>query len=147
MNVTKILVPIDFSEHSEVALGFASKLARDSDAEIHLVHVSEQPLPITEGFAGYAPASDLAAEREHLHGVKPEGSIQHRHELLIGDAAQVLVDYARDNAMDLIVMGTHGRTGFSRLLMGSVAEAVVRQAPCPVLTLRQPVNEPHEQEA
>ncbi len=146
MKVTHILVPMDFSSSSDVALKFASQLAKESSAELHLVHVSEQPLPITEGFAGYAPPVDLAAERDLLEKTKPatEG-VKYRHELLVGDAAQVLVEYATEHHVDLIVMGTHGRTGFSRLLMGSVAEAVVRRAPCPVLTLKQPV--PIEQEA
>lgn len=143
MNIKNILCPVDFSDSGTAAINFATSLAKEYAAELHLVHVYEQPFAyIDGGFAStpipsIAPA-DLEAEEARLVAVKPDKDIKFRHEFIIGSPADDLVNYAKENQIDLIVMGTHGRTGLNRLLMGSVAEAVVRRAACPVLTIKQP---------
>ena len=143
MDVKKILVPIDFSGLNDGALALASSLASDNGAKLLLVHVDE---PIAAyggaGDAYYIEPPDLTPVRRHLEMAIPtRPDVGYEHHLLSGDPAPELVQFAEQQKVDLIVMGTHGRTGFSRLLMGSVAEAVIRHANCPVLTLKQPVPE------
>ncbi len=141
MNVERILCPIDFSAGSEAALAYASTLAKESGAELHLVYVYEETIAYTEGLGSYVPPADLEPDKERLKNTRPTTDVPCRHEFIIGHPADALVDYATNNHIDLIVMGTHGRTGLSRLLMGSVAEAIVRRAPCPVLTMKRPARE------
>ena len=137
MNVKAILCPIDFSEHSRNALAYASTLARESGAELHLVHIYEPPIAYTDPHDGFIPPADLRPQMELLDEVQPtDDSVAFRHEFIVGHAPDALLDYADKHGVDLIVMGTHGRTGITRLLMGSVAEAIVRKAKCPVLTIR-----------
>ena len=78
-----------------------------------------------------------AQARLAYRAVAPTGEVRVRHEVLFGDGAKTIADYAAIRGCDLIVMGTHGRTGVAHLLMGSVAERLVRTAPCPVFTVRQ----------
>ncbi|MCA9197259.1 MAG: universal stress protein [Planctomycetales bacterium] len=143
MKIRTILCPVDFSKHSQSALAYATALAKDSDAELHLVYAYQEPYAYTDGgFAGYVPPADMEPDRERLEKLTPtDPSVRFCRKFLVGNPADALVDYAKDNDMDLIVMGTHGRSGIERLLMGSVAEAIVRTAPCPVLTIKQPVSE------
>ena len=143
MNIKKILVPIDFSTQSATALGFAESLAADRGATLLITHVREQPDIYAEtGFGGYPLPQDEAETRRALSDMRPINSeVSYCHQLLTGYPADELAEYARRESVDLIVMGTHGRTGLSRLLMGSVAEAVVRHSPCPVLTIKQPDTE------
>ena len=140
MNVKNILCPVDFSGHSEAALAHATSLAKEHDAELHIVHIYEEPYAYVDGgFSGYVPPADLEPEKERLSAVvPPDDSVRYRHAFVVGHPSDNLVQYATDESIDLVVMGTHGRTGLSRLLMGSVAEAVVRRSPCPVLTIKQP---------
>ena len=146
MNVKNILVPVDYSDNGNAAMAYAGALAKEYDAELHLAHVYEQPFAYVDG--GFAsaplpavPPADLEAEEQKLEEVDaPEGT-RFRRKFIVGTPADELVEYAKENDIDLVVMGTHGRTGLSRLLMGSVAEAVVRRAPCPVLTIKQPAKE------
>lgn len=141
MNVKKILCPVDFSESSEAALAYASSLAKESGAELHIVYVYEETIAYTEGLGSYVPPADLGPDKERLLAIQPTCEVPVQHKFIVGHPADTLVDYAADNEIGLIVMGTHGRTGLSRLLMGSVAEAVVRRATCPVLTIKQPAPE------
>jgi nucleotide-binding universal stress UspA family protein len=143
MNAKNILCPYDYSENSRVALSYASALARESSATVHLLHVTQPITPTDTGFGGYAPAPiDLEALQQELEKIKPIGEgLECKRDVRIGAAAASIVEYAKENEMDIIVMGTHGRTGLTRLLMGSVAEAVVRGAECPVITVKQPVKE------
>ncbi len=142
MNAKNILCPYDYSENSKVALSYASALARESSAAIHLLHVTQPITPADTGFGGYAPAPiDLEALKRELEHIKPIGEgLACQREVVIGAAAASIVEYAKEHEIDIIVMGTHGRTGLSRLLMGSVAEAVVRGAECPVITVKHPVE-------
>ena len=149
MKAEKILFPTDFSPTSESALRWATSLARDTGARLLIVHVEEPSTPYMGGeFA--IPESPGPAQRELAkllalvvpcdQGSDDEG-VPYEHRLLLGDPAPEVVKLAKDENVDLIVMGTHGRTGLSRLLMGSVAEHVVRRADCPVLTVKQPLGQ------
>jgi nucleotide-binding universal stress UspA family protein len=138
MNVKKIVFPTDFSSLSDAALAHATALARESQARLLIVHVQEPPLAYAGGEMYYGvPEPDTAEITRMLEAVVPTSSdVPYEHHLLTGDPAEGIVRLAAEQNADLIVMGTHGRTGLRRLLMGSVAEAVVRKAPCPVLTFK-----------
>jgi len=140
--IRKILVPTDFSEHSALALNYAIDLARRYDAALTLLHV----YPVVnyaaaEGFALYTPeqlAKLISQLTTQLRAIEDDarsaGAAQISSVMEQGDAYQEILEQA--NAFDLVVMGTHGRTGLKHALMGSVAEKLVRTSPCPVLTVR-----------
>ena len=143
---TRILVPFDFSAPSEAALALARGLARVFGASIHLLHVVEdQFVTGVLGTVTYVPhtagTQALLIERARA-GLAAELSDDDRRSLratsavIVGTAARTIVDYAADSGFDLIVMGTHGRSGVAHLVVGSVAEQVVRTAHCPVMTVR-----------
>ena len=144
LGIRRILVPTDFSDPSEAALVYARGVARRLGASIHLLHVLEDVMPIgtlgSEVFVADSPASRTARlndARDRLaHRVTDYDKSQHNatFEVVFGNGARTIADYAADNDYDLIVMGTHGRKGFGHLVMGSVAEAVVRMAKDPVMT-------------
>ena len=136
MNARKILFPTDFSTLSNAALAHATTLARENGATLLIVHVEEPPAAYGMGEMYYGiPDPSDAALREMLHAVVPtDPQVRYEHHLLLGSPADEIVAYAEKEGIDLIVMGTHGRTGLTRLVMGSVAESVVRRATCPVLT-------------
>ena len=138
MQMKTILFPTDFSHAGDAALDYAASLARDSDGTLIILHV-EEPLPayIGEGYYG-VPNPPNPEVRRMLEAITPPAGVRHEHRLLLGSPADEIVRFAKEESVDLIVMGTHGRAGFSRLLMGSVTEHVVRSAPCPVLTIKQP---------
>jgi nucleotide-binding universal stress UspA family protein len=136
--IRKILHPTDFSESARPAFELACALARDYSAALVVAHV----VPSTHVFApdGIAvafPPEEPYEVRARLARVRPaEGGIDVEHRLLEGDPAEMILKLALDADADVIVMGTHGATGLTRLLVGSVAESVLRKAPCPVLTVR-----------
>jgi nucleotide-binding universal stress UspA family protein len=138
--VRTILHPTDFSGPSRSALGLAWALARDYGARLIVVHVVAPPVVVSaEGVAPLNPDEFRAAAREELGRLAvPCADVPVERRLEEGDAAAEILRAARESNADLIVMGTHGRTGLSRLLMGSVAEQVVRRASCPVLTVKTP---------
>jgi nucleotide-binding universal stress UspA family protein len=138
--VSRVLHPTDFSEPSRHALELACSLARDYGARLTLLHIVAPTLVCDEGFVPPDSAA-FAAAWSSLEQVRPPdpGVIVERH-LVEGDPAAEIVRAA--GACDLLVMGTHGRTGLGRLLMGSVAEQVVRRAPCPVVTVKTPAPRP-----
>jgi nucleotide-binding universal stress UspA family protein len=140
MKADKILFPTDFSPASQEALRWATSLARDTGATLVIVHVEEPPMAYGGGEAYIAlEEGDREEIRRKLVQVLPtDSSIRYEHKLLSGDPATAVVDAADSERADFIVLGTHGRTGLTRLLMGSVAEAIVRHAKCPVLTIKQP---------
>jgi len=142
MNARKILFPTDFSSASQEALKWATSLARDSGASITIVHVEEPPMAYGGGelYVGDDEGHREELKKSLVQVVPTDPSIQFEHKLLIGDPATAIVQTAADEGADFIVIGTHGRTGLTRLLMGSVAEAVVRRAQCPVLTIKQPAS-------
>lgn len=144
MNLKKILVPVDFSTGDETVLKLATALARDSQARLVIAHVVEPPLAYGGGEMYYGvPEPSLHDLKEMLANVKPtDAGVSYEHRLVTGDPASAIVELAASDGADLIVIGTHGRTCVGRLLMGSVAEAVVRKAPCPVLSCKQNVATP-----
>lgn len=140
MKAKKILFPTDFSQSSDVGLRWATSLARDTGAALLIAHVEEPPMAYGGGemYLG-ADVVNSPEVAKMLEEVKPtDPNVSYEHRLLLGDPAREIVQLAEEEKVDLIVMGTHGRTGLGRLLMGSVAEAVVRRAKCPVFTLKQP---------
>ena len=144
MNISKILFPTDFSHTGDSALALATSLARDTGAKIIIVHVEESPNVYAGGEFYYGIPNPPTAElRRMLEDVKPtDPSVAFEHRLLTGEPASAIVHFADEQGVDMIVLGTHGRTGILRMLMGSVAEAIVRRANCPVLTYKQRADVP-----
>jgi nucleotide-binding universal stress UspA family protein len=143
MQAKKILFPTDFSHTGDAALAMATALARDSGATLLIVHVEEPPMAYGGGELYYGMPNPATADLEKmLHEVKPlDPDVPCEYRMITGDPASAVVRLAEEEEVDMIIMGTHGRTGLSRLLMGSVAEAIVRRAKCPVLTFKQPHEE------
>jgi len=140
MQAKKILFPTDFSTSSDAALKYATTLARDMGATLVIVHIEEPPAAYGGGEMYYGlPDPDVAALKKMLEAIKPtDPAVTFEHRLVTGQPAREIVELAKEDGVDLIVMGTHGRTGLGRILMGSVAEAVIRRAPCPVFTFKEP---------
>jgi nucleotide-binding universal stress UspA family protein len=142
-----ILVPVDFSDCSRKALEHAEALAEGFDAEIHLLHVWEIPPYIPpEAMVGVpGGTTQTLTHTAHAHAtralsafedaVKKPGTRIRQSKLESGDPARMIVEVAKNEGHGLIVIGTHGRTGLGHLLMGSVAEKVLRRAHCPVFTV------------
>jgi nucleotide-binding universal stress UspA family protein len=183
MNVNKILVPIDSSDHSALALQWGISLAQKYGAQLLLLHVIPRAVeevstqghgahlhvdPPMEGTTlpyfsyeeelrqGLAARSRLSppetvlidyvektetelADLVRSHLTDPESATA---KVTVGKPAEEIVQVARDEAVDLIVMGTHGRTGLRHVLLGSIAETVVRTAPCPVFTVKATAHDP-----
>jgi universal stress protein A len=142
--IQKILFPTDFSAASNAALRYAVSLARQSDALLLVLHVEPPSVPPLGTVA--PPADHMDEEEEALVTLlttivaADNKKVSHEFRNVRGDPAEVIVRVAQQEHVDLIVMATSGRTGLRRMLMGSVAEAVVRQAPCPVLSLKEPAG-------
>lgn len=138
---TTILHPTDFSECSGHAFEMACVVARDYGAKLLVQHVRQPPAAI-QGEVVVFPIEvpgETEAARDRLHAVLPsESGIVVEHHLTVGDPVSEIVELASRKRCDLIVMGTHGRSGLSRLILGSVAEQVLRKAPCPVLMVKTP---------
>ncbi len=152
----KILLPTDFSGCANYALPYAAAIARATKAQIICVHVVEPVVPAV-GYTGLAdpmPIADISeqledsaerqlpklAECEECTGLNVEEVIVH------GDAAAEIVRVASEQEVDLIVISSHGRTGFGRIIFGSTAESVVRHASCPVLVVKPPPEEETEEQ-
>jgi nucleotide-binding universal stress UspA family protein len=155
VQVTRVLVPIDFSPSARAALDYAAFLADRLGAELEVLHVWEPPgyagpdtlalLPAGPGPPGWDQArGEVRREVEHFVGEGSARPRQVRVRVEAGEPSDTILQVAEAGGTDLIVMGTHGRTGLSRLLVGSVAEDVMRRAACPVLTLRVPSSASRE---
>ena len=142
----RILCPVDFSQSSDHALQYAVDLARMFGAQLTLMHVVEMPFLPSYAMAG---VPDLSLPLEQIEEGARKGlerlveQCRRKYdkvdtELRTGTAFMEIIAFAREIKADLIVVGTHGRTGLSHLIIGSVAERVVRKAPCPVLSIRHP---------
>jgi nucleotide-binding universal stress UspA family protein len=144
MNAPKILFPTDFSTLSKTALDTATALARDRGAKLLIVHVQEPPIAYGGGEFYYGiKEPDRRDLQRMLQEVLPSDPVVgYEHRLIAGTPAEAIVNLAKTEAVDMIVLATHGRTGLFRLLMGSVAEAVVRRATCPVLTVKVDISAP-----
>jgi len=141
--IRTILHPTDFSERSAYALHLACALTRDYGARLVVLHVAPPPLIISaEGALPLEPDTVARAEKEQLDSLDvPDVGVRAERQFAEGDPVTEILRVAGEIHADLIVMGTHGRTGLERLLLGSVAELVMRKAPCPVLTSRTPFPE------
>ena len=144
-DIKRILWPLDFSSNSQRALDYARGVARRFNALLHLVHVCETPTIVSGSMDAYAIAySDWTlklgeeAERQLVAISASVRDVTVTTEVLFGNAARAIVEAASTNCVDLIVMGTHGHGPVMHVVMGNVAERVVRTAPCPVLTVREP---------
>lgn len=148
LQLKTILHPTDLSEDSRYALDLACVLARDQKARLILLHILPR-LPVGAGTGGVSAlreehtSADLKAYREEMAGQLEKirkGLPLERVEVLIkeGEAARVIAVTAEETPCDLIVMGTHGRSGKDEMMMGSVAAQVARRPPCPVVTIAAP---------
>jgi universal stress protein A len=131
-----ILLPVDFDENSTAALELARQFAAAGNVTLHLVHA--MAILIKPGEASNVAVARESDVREMLEKIAREhlGGAPYQVHTRMGDTASAIIEVAQDLNADLIVMPTHGRHGLPRLLLGSVAERVVRDAPCPVLTVR-----------
>ena len=136
----RILAPTDFSECAKRARSYATELAKRFDAELHMLHVV-QPIalptyvgPVLDNLHDLEEAA--RKELEEWEDPQFEPSMRLARRVVTGPPFVEILRYARQNEIDLIVVGTHGRAGLMHALVGSVAEKVVRKSPCPVLTVR-----------
>jgi nucleotide-binding universal stress UspA family protein len=144
--IVSILVPTDFSSTSDAAFDYARMLAERFGASLHLLHVVEDPLVneamVAEAYISeipdtrFAMLEDARARLAHRLTEHDRVVLRATSQTVLGHGATTIVEHARARHASLIVMGTHGRTGLAHILIGSVAERVVRTAPCPVLTVR-----------
>ena len=148
----QILVASDFSEPSTAALAYGRELARSFGAALTVLHIADDTMSRAYGIDGGVLLTDPGLQRQleadalimvnALIADEERVQLKARGVVLSSTApAAAIVSYAHESNIDLIVMGTHGRSGIAHLLMGSVAERVVQTAPCPVLTVRHPERE------
>ena len=152
MTTQRFLVPLDFSEDANQALAYAIALASKLGARVTLLHVMQSPpwggvdMDVNLPYAYSLFIQNLEAEIAHSMQACLErvtaGGLEGEMAVVHGVPFQEILDTAKNQQVDLIIMGTHGRTGLQHVLMGSVAEKVVRLAPCPVLVVRQPTLVP-----
>lgn len=151
VKLQRILFPTDFSPLSEKAMAYARSFAESFRAELHVLHVVDEAyqywmamgpssLPIGPPPEEMISASRIELEKYVKANLSELGS-RVSSEVILGRPFVEIVRYARDKNIDLIVLGTHGRGALSHVLLGSVAERVVRKAPCPVLTIRDPQHD------
>lgn len=138
MKATQVLVPTDFSELARPALEQAVTLVRASQGRVHLIHVDElpwfgDPSVAQLGYVSQEQRTDSQQRLEELRQAYPDVAMETVDR--VGVPADEIVEYARAHAIDLICISTHGRGGLARAVLGSTTEAVVRCAPCPVLSL------------
>jgi nucleotide-binding universal stress UspA family protein len=145
MTVTRILVPVDFSDQSTRALDCAKTLAEKFGAALHVLTVVPDPYVLPNPGPWYVPLPedytaglrrDAESHLRDLLSAAERTSLRAETVVFFGNPAAEILDYVRRASVDLIVMGTHGRGGVAHAVLGSVAEKVVRAAPCPVLTVR-----------
>ncbi len=141
ISLKKIMVPTDFSEHSSKAVRYGEELALKFNAELVLIHVMEiAPILYTEGavfpFESTKAMTDAAIKHLEQVVVESDNLVKVSRTVVEGSPFVEIVRQAKENSVDLIVIGTHGRGAIAHMLMGSVAEKVVRKAPCPVLVVR-----------
>ncbi len=145
IQLKKVLLPTDFSEYSEAARAYACSFVEKFNAELHLLHVLQDLVAMApEPGMAFPPPGDYMKEleisAEQALAKRPGEDLSEQYTVVRdvrhGTPFLEIIRYAKEHDVDLIVMGTHGRTGLAHMLLGSVAEKVVRKAPCPVLTIR-----------
>lgn len=143
---SRILVPVDLSEGSQGLIDYAIQLARPFNAALEIIHAWEPPQYVAPDLLVAAPgwnsqslekvAVDAATkELQTLVSKVKDSPVPLQHRVVVGEAASTVLQVAEEGKHDLIIMGTHGRRGLPRLLLGSVAQKIVARAHCPVLTL------------
>ena len=146
MKAQSILVPVDYTDVSHDALRFAMNLAHDLHSQVTVLHIERNVINYGIGMEPYVDLNregdELLRELELNVSADVDASVTCEFQVAIGEPTQRILEYAGMHETDLIVMGTHGRSGFSRLFMGSVAESVMRQATCPVFIVKH--NSHHE---
>jgi universal stress protein A len=150
ITLKRILLPTDFSEHSQNALRYACAFAEQFQSELHVLHVVQDLVAmVPEPGLAFPPPGDymqeLRASAQKSLAEYPDAAWSAGKKVVRavvqGPPFVEIIRYAREQDVDLIVLGTHGRTGLVHVLLGSVAEKVVRKAPCPVLTVRKDEHE------
>jgi len=149
INLSRILHPTDFSDHSEQAFDYACAFAKNFEAELHLIHVLSDPTTVTSPYmTSFLPADffhelhkQSSKQLAELSNKKSCENITVIQAVVEGVVFKEIIQYSRENNIDMIVMGTHGLSGLMHLIVGSVAENVVRKASCPVLTVRPDSHE------
>ena len=146
IKLDRVLVPTDFSDFSRPAMQYGCAIAARFGAELHLLHIVPDPAMLVPEAAAFsietmqAQSESLVKDAEALlQKLPPDGWDDGKpvvRKVRVGAAFMEIIDYARENEIDLIVIGTHGRSGLMHVLIGSVAERIVRKAPCPVLTVK-----------
>ena len=146
IKLDRILVPTDFSDFSKPAMLYACAMAARFEAELHLLHVVPDPAMLVPEAAAFsietmqAQSESLVKDAQAALQKLPTNDWENKktivREVRVGAAFMEIIDYAREKSIDLIVIGTHGRSGLMHVLMGSVAERIVRKSPCPVLTVK-----------
>lgn len=139
----KILCPVDFSEFTDEILAYAVNIAKRFDSELHLIHVIPN-LNYFTPYESFLTPENLVAIERNIEGevgkdfdkITNKLDLPFKRIVKTGVTFVEIIDYIKDQGIDLIVMGTHGRSGIEHILIGSVAEKVVRKSPCPVLTVR-----------
>jgi nucleotide-binding universal stress UspA family protein len=146
----KILCPIDFDENSTLALEQAVEIARQFNATVLLIHAvplvaqfSEVPLPVDL----YQDQQRAALERLGKIAADKLNTIEHKTAVYVGDVAGSILKAIDQFQPDVVIMATHGRSGLAHFVLGSVAEAIVRRSPCPVLTVRTDKGRPQPRHA
>lgn len=140
-DVRKILVPVDFSDNSQKILLEAQLLAEKLQASVAVVFVVQSIADYSGFFVPHMPIAQFEEDLLQSAKVKMESFVTEnipggcQSVVLAGDVAEEILEYAKGNGVDMIVMGTHGYKGLEKILFGSVAEQVVKNAPCPVLTI------------
>ena len=150
IKIDKVLFPTDFSEHSEHALSYALSFAKEYGAKLYVLHVIEDvqylanaymfDVPVMPSFADIEQ-SRLKEMQEFIERVITDPAIEIEKAIKRGRPFIEIIRTAREEDVDLIVIATHGRSGLEHVFFGSVAEKVVRKAPCPVLSIRMPGHE------
>ncbi|RIK68893.1 MAG: universal stress protein [Planctomycetota bacterium] len=151
IRIKKILYPTDFSDLAKHALVYVRSFAEAYSAEVHVIHIVDEsyqywmamgPNSLPIGPAPEELANTSKTELEKLvNGELASMKFPVQTAVVVGRPYLEIVKYAKDKAIDLIIIGTHGRSGIAQALLGSVAEKVVRKAPCPVLTVRSPEHD------
>ena len=140
----KILVPVDFSEHSQNALVNAKEIAKSYEAKIHLMHIIEETIHPAYSLSGKSSIFDIVPNIKEdcekrlkkMISEKIGDEVKTEIHIVSGQAANEIINFAKNNSMDLIVIATHGLTGLEHLLLGSTTEKVVRMSSCPVFTIK-----------
>lgn len=144
--IKKVLVPIDFSDYSKSALKYAVNFSKLFNAEIILIYVVEPviyPLDFSMGqiaMPSFSTEWDVRAKEELDKLAKKEINSSVKTIIKTGKPFLEIIETAKEEDIDLIIIATHGHTGVEHIIFGSTAEKVVRKAPCPVLTLREPIK-------